>query len=131
MKKKIKTNKLNNQSIINNIVGNKKMKEINNTGKNSTNSCNNSSKNIPIVNKDLDEKIEKFVDKKLMQLSLQIDEIDDLFNLDKYYNEKENKMKKYINIPYIKKDFEFIIKFTDDNYEEKIERIQTHYKELK
>ena len=129
--KKIKTNKLNNQNIINNIVGNKKMKEINNTGKNSTNSCNNSSKNIPIVNKDLDEKIEKFVDKKLMQLSLQIDEIDDLFNLDKYYNEKENKMKKYINIPYIKKEFEFIIKFTDDSYEEKIDRIMTHYKELK
>jgi len=129
--KKTKNNKLNNPGVINNIVGNKKAKEINNIEKNSTNSCNNSTKNIPVINKDLDEKIEKFVDKKLMQLSLQIEEIDDLFNLDKYYNEKENKMKKYINIPYIKKDFEFIIKFTDDNYEEKIERIQTHYKELK
>ena len=29
-----------------------------------------------------------------MQLSSQVEEIDDLFNLDKYYEEKEKKMKK-------------------------------------
>ena len=126
--KKTKNNKLNNPKVMNNIIGNKK-----NTNENSNNfnSCNNSSKNIPKINKNLDEKIEKFVDKKLMQLSLQIEEIDDLFNFDKYYIDKENKMKKYINIPYIKKDFDFIIKYTDENYDEKIAKIQTVYKELK
>ena len=66
-----------------------------------------------------------------MQLNLQIEEIDDLFNLDKYYEEKINKMKKYINLPYIKKDYDFIIKYTDDNYDEKIEKIQAEHKELK
>ena len=126
--KKTKNNKLNNPKVMSNIIGNKK-----NTNENSNNfnSSNNSSNNIPKINKNLDEKIEKFVDKKLMQLSLQIEEIDDLFNFDKYYIDKENKMKKYINIPYIKKDFDFIIKYTDENYDEKIAKIQTVYKELK
>ena len=102
------------------------------TNHNNINSSNNSSNNIPkINNKNLEEKIEKYVDKKLMQLSLQIEEIDDLFNLDKYYEEKQNKMKKYLNVPYIKKDYEFIIKFTDEGYNEKIEQIQVQYKELK
>ena len=113
---------------------NKKINDLNlpETNHNNINSSNNSSNNIPkINNKNLEEKIEKYVDKKLMQLSLQIEEIDDLFNLDKYYEEKQNKMKKYLNVPYIKKDYEFIIKFTDEGYNEKIEQIQVQYKELK
>ena len=114
---------------------NKKMNDLNlppETNHNNINSSNNSSNNIPkINNKNLEEKIEKYVDKKLMQLSLQIEEIDDLFNLDKYYEEKQNKMKKYLNVPYIKKDYEFIIKFTDENYNAQIEKIQVQYKELK
>ena len=126
--KKIKNNKLNNPKVLNNNINNKK--NINENS-NNINSCNNSSNNIPKINKNLDEKIEKFVDKKLMQLSLQIEEIDELFNFDKYYIDKENKMKKFINIPYIKKDFDFIIKYTDENYDEQIAKIQTVYKELK
>ena len=113
---------------------NKKMNDLNlppETNHNNINSSNNSSNNIPKINKNLEEKIEKYVDKKLMQLSLQIEEIDDLFNLDKYYEEKQNKMKKYLNVPYIKKDYEFIIKFTDENYNAQIEKIQVQYKELK
>ena len=112
---------------------NKKMNDLNlpETNHNNINSSNNSSNNIPKINKNLQEKIEKYVDKKLMQLSLQIEEIDDLFNLDKYYEEKQNKMKKYLNVPYIKKDYEFIIKFTDENYNAQIEKIQVQYKELK
>ena len=127
---KRKNNKLNNPKITSNSIGNKKMNDINLTETNYTNSSN-SSNNIPNVNKNLEEKIEKYVDKKLMQLSLQIEEIDDLFNLDKYHKEKENKMKRYINIPYIKKDYDFIIKYTDENYDEKIDKIQIKYKELK
>ena len=126
--KKNKNNKLNNPKVFNNIINNKKNS---NENSNNINSCHNSSNNIPKINKNLDEKIEKFVDKKLMQLSIQIEEIDELFNLNKYYIDKENKMKKYINIPYIKKDFDFIIKYTDKNYDEKIAKIQTVYKELK
>ena len=126
--KKTKNNKLNNPKVLNNIIGNKKNTNENN---NNITSSNNSSNNIPKIDKNFEEKIEKFVDKKLMQLNLQIEEIDELFNFEKYYIDKENKMKKYINIPYIKKDFDFIIKYTDENYDEKIAKIQTVYKELK
>ena len=113
------------------MIGNKKIKDLPVQEKNNNQSCSNSSTNIPKLNKTLEESIEKYVDKKLMQLSSQVEEIDDLFNLDKYYEEKEKKMKKYINIPYIKKDFDFIIKYTNENYEERIDKIQICYKELK
>ena len=129
--KKSKNNKVNNQRIISNMIGNKKIKDLPVQEKNNNQSCSNSSTNIPKLNKTLEESIEKYVDKKLMQLSSQVEEIDDLFNLDKYYEEKEKKMKKYINIPYIKKDFDFIIKYTNENYEERIDKIQICYKELK
>ena len=130
--KKSKNNKINNQKAISNLVGNKKLNDFNSAENDKVNNNkNNSSNNIPKINKNFEEKIEKYVEQKLMQLSLQIEEIDDLFNLDKYYEEKINKMKKYINLPYIKKDYDFIIKYTDDNYEEKIEKIQAEYKELK
>ena len=128
--KRTKNNKINNSKIINNLIGNKKIKEINLTETNNS-TYNNSSNNIPKINKNLDEQIEKYVDKKLMQLNLQIEEIDDLFNLDKYCEEKEKKMKKFLNIPFIKKNYEFVVKYNDDNYEEKIDKIQTQYKELK
>ena len=118
--KKSKNNKLN-----------KKLNEINLPDNNKVNSNNNSSNNIPKINKIFEEKIEKYVEQKLMQLSLQIEEIDELFNLDKYYEEKNNKMKKYINLPYIKKDYEFVVKYNNDNYKEKIEKIKAEYKELK
>ena len=129
--KKSKNNKINNQKINSNLVGNKKLNEVNSTENNKAKSHNDSSNNIPKINKNFEEKIEKYVEQKLMQLNLQIEEIDDLFNLEKYYEEKINKMKKYINLPYIKKDYDFIIKYTDDNYDEKIEKIQAEYKELK
>ena len=108
------------------------MKELNiNENNNNNNKKNNSNNDIPKVNKNSDDLIEKYVDKKLMQLSIQIEEIDALFNLDNYYKEKENKMKKFINVPYIQKDFEYIIKYSNESYEDKIQQIQLVYKELK
>ena len=130
--KKTKNNKSNNQKVVNNIIGNKKMKELNiNENNNNNNKKNNSNNDIPKVNKNSDDLIEKYVDKKLMQLSIQIEEIDALFNLDNYYKEKENKMKKFINVPYIQKDFEYIIKYSNESYEDEIQQIQLVYKELK
>ena len=130
--KKIKNNnKSNNQRIMTNIIGNKKLAVQDNKNESVTNKTTNSSNNIPKINKNEEDKIEKYVDKKLMILSLQIEEIDDLFNLETYYKQKENKMKKYINIPYIQKDYDYIVKYTNDSYDEKIEQIQLVYKELK
>ena len=79
----------------------------------------------------MEEKIEKYVDKKLMQLNIQIEEIDDLFNFGNYFKEKENKMKQYINLPFIKESYDFVQKFNNDEYDEKIEQIEKNYKELK
>ena len=79
----------------------------------------------------MEEKIEKYVDKKLMQLNLQIEEIDELFNLEKYFQEKEDKMKQYLSLPYIKDNYDFVINYDNEDYDEKIGEIEKVYKELK
>ena len=40
-------------------------------------------------------------------------------------------MKLYINLPYIKENFNFVKKYEKEDYEEKIEEIEKIYKELK
>ena len=92
----------------------------------------NSNTNINrINNKAVEEKIEKYVDKKLLQLNIQIEEIDDIFNLEDYFKEKDIKMKKFYSIPYIKEEFDFVQNYTNDDYENLITKIQDQYKELK
>ena len=137
--KKAKMNKDDEQKIISNFISSKKVKEFsesnnnNNTNNNNNNenyssvSCNN----IPRISKNMEEKIEKYVDKKLMQLNLQIEEIDELFNLENYFKEKEDKMKQYISLPYIKENYDFINNFSNEDYDEKMEQIEKVYKELK
>ena len=111
---------------------NKKVKELSDSNTNNkTNTTSVSSNNIPRISKNMEEKIEKYVDKKLNQLNLQIKEIDDLFNFTIYFKEKEKKMKQYINLPFIKENFDFVQKLNNDEYEEKIEQIEKKYKELK
>ena len=85
---KIKNNnKGNEQKIISDYLTNKKAKELSETNNNNTNHSL-SNNNIPKISKKLEQKIEKYVDKKLMQLNVQIEEIDELFNFDKYFREK-------------------------------------------
>ena len=136
--KKSKTNKVNDQKLVSNFINNKKLKEnplsdsnmnINNNNLKINNSV--SSNNIPKISKNMEEKIAKYVDKKLMQLNLQIEEIDELFNLESYFKEKENKMKQYINLPYIKESFDFVSNFSNDDFDERMEQIEKKYKELK
>ena len=92
----------------------------------------NSNTNINKVNnKAVEEKIEKYVDKKLLQLNIQIEEIDDIFNLEDYFKEKDIKMKKFYSIPYIKEEFDFVQNYNIDDYENLISKIQDKYKELK
>ena len=130
--KKTKNNKNNDQKIISNFINNKKkdLSENNNNNLN-INSNSVSSNNIPKISKNMEEKIEKYVDKKLMQLNLQIEEIDELFNLEKYFKEKEDKMKQYISLPYIKDNYDFVNNYSNEDYDEKIRKIEKVYKELK
>ena len=132
--KKVKNNKSNDQKILSNFINNKKIKEISGNDQNiNNNKVRNtaSSNNIPKISKNMEEKIEKYVDKKLMQLNLQIGEIDELFNFDNYFKNKEDKMKLFINLPYIKENFDYVTKYINEDYDEKIEEIQKIYKELK
>ena len=136
--KKFKTNKANEQKLISNFINNKKLKE-NPLSDSNMNIYNNnlkinnsvSSNNIPKISKNMEEKIAKYVDKKLMQLNLQIEEIDELFNFESYFKEKENKMKQYINLPYIKESFDFVSNFSNEDYDERMEQIEKKYKDLK
>ena len=126
-------NKGNDQQLISNFINNKKAKEQSEANNNNTNTNNMSlsTNNITKISKNMEEKIEKYVDKKLMQLSVQIEEIGELFNFDNYFKEKEDKMKQYINLPYIKQSYDFVVNYTDEDYDEKMNEIEKIYKELK
>ena len=133
--KKSKINKQNDEKIISNFINNKKLNELslskaNNSSNINANNTNLSSNSIPRIKK-MEEKIEKYVEKKLMQLHLQVEEIDELFNLEKYFDEKEDKMKQYTSLPYIKENFSFVTKYSIKDYDEKIGKIEKKYKELK
>ena len=130
--KKDKNNKNNDKKIVSNFINNKKMKDLSETNNANINTNSSlSTNNIPKISKNMEEKIEKYVDKKLMQLNLQIEEIDGLFNLENYFKVKEDKMKQYTNLPYIKENYDFIQQYSDEDYEEKMEQIEKIYKELK
>ena len=82
--------------------------------------------------KNTDIKIEKYVESKLKKLNTEIENINKMFDIEKYFNEKENKMKNFINIPYIKKEYDYSKKYShNDKYNELIENIKEQYKILK
>ena len=76
-------------------------------------------------------KIENYVDKKLSQLNLQIDKINDIFSIESYFEQKENKMKKFINIPYISESNFYVTNFSNEIYDDLISDIYKEYKNLK
>ena len=129
--KKAKNNKNNEQKAISNFINSKKVKDLSDNNNLNCNSNSVSSNHIPKISKNMEEKIEKYVDKKLMQLNLQIEEIDELFSLEKYFKEKDDKMKQYLSLPYIKDNYDFVNNYSDEEYDEKIGEIEKIYKELK
>jgi hypothetical protein len=84
-----------------------------------------------LLNKKWENKIENYVDKKLAQLNIEINKINDIFNLENYYEQKDNKMKKYINIPYIKETNLYVKKYSNEIYDILIKDINKEYKKLK
>ena len=81
--------------------------------------------------KKMENKIEKYVDKKLSQLHLQIDKLNDIFSIESYFEQKEIKMKRFINIPYINKKTIYVNKYSNEIYDDLINEINKEYKELK
>ena len=84
-----------------------------------------------ISTKKMENKIENYVDKKFSQLNLQIDKINDIFSIENYFEQKENKMKKFINIPYISESNFYATNFSNEIYDDLINDIYKEYKNLK
>ena len=84
-----------------------------------------------LLNKKWENKIENYVDKKLAQLNIEINKINDVFNLESYYEQKDSKMKKFINIPYIKETNFYVKKYSNEIYDILIKDINKEYKKLK
>ena len=79
-------------------------------------------------------KLENFFDMKLLQLNSDINRISDEFNIDSYFNKKEEKMKKFRNVPYIKQNYKYVnyIQNIDINeYQHLLIDIDKEYKILK
>jgi hypothetical protein len=83
------------------------------------------------LNKKLENKIENYVDKKLSQLYLKIDAINDIFSIESYFQQKKIKMKKFVNIPYINEKNIYVSNYKNDTYDSLIEDINKEYKNLK
>ena len=79
-------------------------------------------------------KIENYIDMKLVQLNLEINKIDNGFNINSFFEQKEEKMKKFKDIPYIKANYEYvkyIEKIDVNEYQNILNDIDKEYKILK
>ena len=91
-------------------------------------------KESPKNNQNNKDKIENLIDMKLLQLNLEINKINNDFNINTYFDKKEEKMKKYRNVPYIKKNDDYVtyVKNINDNeYQNLLYDIDKEYKILK
>ena len=78
------------------------------------------------------EAIEKYIDKKLASFYKHIDKIEEEFNLDKYFDEKEEKMSNYPEIPFISDNSDVFNKiYTNEEYDKLFEEINEEYLKLK
>ena len=71
---------------------------------------------------------------KLVQLNLEINKIDNGFNINSFFEQKEEKMKKFKDIPYIKANYEYvkyIEKIDVNEYQNILNDIDKEYKILK
>ena len=91
-------------------------------------------KESPKNNQNNKDKIENLIDMKLLQLNIEINKINNDFNINTYFDLKEEKMKKYRNVPYIKKNDDYVtyVKNINDNeYQNILNDIDKEYKILK
>ena len=79
-------------------------------------------------------KFENYYNKKLLELNIEINKVNNSFNLNNYFEQKEEKMKKFKNVPFIRKDDKYVnlVKTIDvKEYENMLEDICKEYKILK
>ena len=91
----------------------------------------NKNKNKEVDIKKVEEKIKKNALKKLIKIENQINKIDNEFNLDIYFKEKEKKMQEFGKIPYIKKEYNYVKRYSNEIYTRLAKQLISMYQELK
>ena len=91
----------------------------------------NNNKNKEVDIKKIEEKLKKNALKKLNKIEDQINRIDNEFNLDTYFKEKEKKMEEFGKIPYIKKEYNYVQRYSNDIYTRLARQLISMYQELK
>ena len=79
----------------------------------------------------IEERMKKNALKKLVKIESQINKIDNEFNLDIYFKEKEKKMEEFGKIPYIKKEYNYVKRYSNDIYTRLSKQLISMYLELK
>jgi hypothetical protein len=124
-----------NQKEIIDYINSKKLKQV-------TNNINriikesSSSKNILVQSRSKqlnisDNKIEKYVYDRLRPLNVELEKLNNIFSIEKYFKDKYDKMKSHSAIPYIKEEYNFVKKYTKEEYNKLISDIEAQYKLLK
>ena len=83
---------------------------------------------------DMDEAIEFMINKKLFKLKDGVDQINKMFNIEKYFGDKDKLMGKYKEIPYIKIESEYVKKYrngSNNTYNNLIKQMNYEYKKFK
>ena len=88
-------------------------------------------KNKEIDMKKIEEKLKKNAIKRLIKIESQINRIDNEFNIDSYFQEKDKKMEEFGKIPYIKKDYNYVKRYSNDIYPKLVKQLISMYQELK
>ena len=91
----------------------------------------NKNKNKEVDIKKVEEKIKKNALKKLIKIENQINKIDNEFNLDIYFKKKEKKMQEFGKIPYIKKEYNYVKRYSNEIYTRLAKQLISMYQELK
>ena len=89
------------------------------------------SKNKVVDMNKIEEKAKKNALKRLVKIENQINKIDDKFNLDNYFLEKEKKMEEFGQIPYIKKEYNYVKRYSNEIYTRLSKQLISMYQELK
>ena len=89
-------------------------------------------KNITQVDpKKIEEKAQKIAGKKLARIENQINRIESEFNLDNYFKDKEKRMLEFGRIPYIKKEYNYVKKYSNEVYKSLVTHLMAQYQDLK
>ena len=88
-------------------------------------------KNKEVDMKKIEEKLKKNAIKRLVKIESQINRIDNEFNIDSYFQEKDKKMGEFGKIPYIKKDYNYVKRYSNDIYPKLVKQLISMYQELK